>query len=196
MSAASGPDVIIIAGPNGAGKTTASEDLLKNEYSVSEFVNADWIAKGLAGFHVETAALQAGEIMLARIRELAVNRVRFAFETTLASRTFAASVKQWKEWGYRVHLIFFWVPDAGVCVQRVSVRVALGGHGIPETTIRRRYERGLVNLFGLYMPLVDAWKVFDNSVLGAPRLIAESSPSGEVQVADAEVWTELEKRYG
>lgn len=62
--------MIIIAGPNGAGKTTASEELLNRELAIREFVNADWIAKGLSAFEPETAAIAAGRVMLSRLREL------------------------------------------------------------------------------------------------------------------------------
>jgi predicted ABC-type ATPase len=56
---------------------------------VNEFVNADDIARGLSGFEPERAAISAGKIMLGRLRSLAQRRETFAFETTLASQTFA-----------------------------------------------------------------------------------------------------------
>jgi predicted ABC-type ATPase len=57
------PTVIVLAGPNGAGRTTAAPRLLRDVFGLAEFVNADTIALGLAGFDPEIAALEAGAIM-------------------------------------------------------------------------------------------------------------------------------------
>ncbi|MEO8678862.1 MAG: hypothetical protein ABI665_07440 [Vicinamibacterales bacterium] len=81
------PSVVILAGPNGAGKSTAAPELLHCELAVNEFVNADVIALGLSAFDPDRAAIAAGRVMLVRMREVAVHRISFAFETTLASGT-------------------------------------------------------------------------------------------------------------
>ena len=83
------PLVVVIGGPNGAGKTTTAPRLLQQALEVSEFVNADVIALGLSAFRPESAALAADRAMLARLMVLAEVRADFAFETTLASRSFA-----------------------------------------------------------------------------------------------------------
>jgi predicted ABC-type ATPase len=83
------PKVVVIAGPNGAGKSTAASHVLRNALQVNEFVNADTIAAGLSAFSPDTVAVAAGRIMLERVRELASEGRNFAFETTLASRSFA-----------------------------------------------------------------------------------------------------------
>ena len=80
--------IAIIAGPNGAGKSTCGPAVLKNHFKISEFVNADTIAAGLSAFQPEAVAIEAGKLMLKRIKSLAVKRDNFAFETTLASHTF------------------------------------------------------------------------------------------------------------
>jgi predicted ABC-type ATPase len=144
------PNVIILAGPNGAGKTTISQKLLSATPKIPHFVNADTIARGLSAFHSEDLALKAGRIMLDHLHELADQREDFAFETTLASRTFAPWIAELKKTGYKFHLFFVYVPSAEVSIQRVKDRVRRGGHDIPEDTIRRRYQRGLENFFKLY----------------------------------------------
>jgi len=83
------PNLIVVAGPNGAGKTTAAANLLVGALSVQEFVNADTIAKGLSAFRPESVAIQAGRVMLERLHHLTAERADVAFETTLASRSFA-----------------------------------------------------------------------------------------------------------
>jgi predicted ABC-type ATPase len=76
------PRIIIIAGPNGAGKTTFAREFLPSEAACPVFVNADLIAAGLAPFAPETAALQAGRLMLQELKRHFAAHTSFAFETT------------------------------------------------------------------------------------------------------------------
>ena len=161
--AAEAPHVIVVAGPNGAGKSTTAPALLKDSLEVAEFVNADTIAAGLSAFRPASVAVAAGQIMLARMRELAARRENFAFETTLASRSLVRWLAQLQRDGYDVHLLFLWLRSSELAVNRVMERVRQGGHDIPPEVVRRRYRAGLANLFKLYIPLADGWQVFDNS---------------------------------
>src|SRR5271155_1333387 len=131
------PHLYIIAGPNGAGKTTAAMTLLPEYLHVREFVNADEIARGLSPFNAEGVAMQAGRIMLERMKALVDAGEDFTFETTLASRSFAPFIRNARAHGYKTHLVFLWIADAAVSVDRVALRVSRGGHHIPEDVIRR-----------------------------------------------------------
>ena len=155
--------VIIIAGPNGAGKTTFAREFLPNEAGCPIFVNADLIAAGLAPFAPETAALQAGRVMLQELSRHFTARKSFAFETTLAGRAYLRLIPQWQAAGYSVKLIFLQLDSAEEAIARVAQRVQQGGHDIPPAVIRRRFAAGRKNLETLYAPLVDAWALYDNS---------------------------------
>ena len=74
------PSVVVLAGPNGAGKSTMASQLLVNVLGVSEFVDADVLARGLP--RSEAAAVTAGRLMLRRLDALAEGRRSFGFETT------------------------------------------------------------------------------------------------------------------
>lgn len=93
---------------------------------MTEFVDADVIARGLSAFNVEGVAMAAGRVMLARLRELARQRAGFAFEATLASRSFAPWLADLKQVAYTVDLIFLWLPSADFAIQRVTDRVGRG----------------------------------------------------------------------
>jgi predicted ABC-type ATPase len=95
------PNLVVLAGPNGAGKSTAAPVLLRRTLGVTEFVNADVIAQGLSAFDPDRVALAAGRIMLRRLQELARQGVSFAFETTLASRSFAPWIRELSQTGYQ-----------------------------------------------------------------------------------------------
>jgi predicted ABC-type ATPase len=157
------PRIIIIAGPNGAGKTTFAREFLPTEAACPVFVNADLIAAGIAPFAPETAAIRAGRLMLEEIERHFSAGLSFAFETTLAGRSYARMIKQWQSAGYRVKLIFLQLRNAEEAIARVRLRVSQGGHDIPEPTIRRRFVAGRENFQHLYAPLVDAWALYDSS---------------------------------
>lgn len=186
------PKVIVLAGPNGAGKSTVAPRVLTGAYGVTEYVNADTIARGLSGFDPDEAAFKAGRVMLDWMNELSAARTDFAFETTLAARSFAPWLNDLKAGGYRVHLLFFWLPSAEMAIRRVAARVKAGGHGIPEETIRRRYGRGLENLFELYLPLTDEWCVFDNTYSSGPIMIANGEGSVVTHIVDRKSWQKIE----
>ena len=185
------PSVIVLAGPNGSGKTTAAPKLLRDVLGVVEFVNADTIAQGLAAFGPELVALEAGAIMLSRLRQLADQRRTFAFETTLAARSLAPWLRRLIDDGYEFHLVYLWLPSPDLAVARVADRVRMGGHDIPEESIRRRYPAGLRNFFRLYMPLAAVWRIYDNSNVEDMRLIAEGERTIVSRIADQTGWQEL-----
>jgi predicted ABC-type ATPase len=142
----SAPRVVVLAGPNGAGKTTASRNLVRDELGISHFVNADTIARGLSGFTPESAALAAGRVMVHRLRDLAAERADFAFESNLASLSLASWLRSLQGSGYRVLLIYLWLPSVELAIARVRRRVDEGGHFVLDEVVRRRHGRGLANL--------------------------------------------------
>lgn len=191
----SSPHGVILAGPNGAGKSTAAPSLLRGTLRVREFVNADVIAQGISGFEPSAAALQAGRVMVVRLKSLADKRVDFAFETTLASRTFAPWIRDLLSLGYSFSLVFLWMPSVEAAIARVGERVRAGGHAVPEETIRRRYETGLRNFFQIYQPLATRWRFYDNGGMQGPRILAEGQGSRVSRISDPRVWQEIEVRY-
>lgn len=177
------PTLIILAGPNGAGKTTISREVLANTLGITEFVNADIIAAGLSGFDPDRAAFAAGRIMLARLRELADAKSSFAFESTLASRTFAPWLVRQKARGYEVHIVYSWLRSPVIAVKRVKARVLRGGHNVPPEVVTRRYYRSISNFWNLYRPLAIRWLILDNSG-GSPAWIADGNESSLRAVFD------------
>lgn len=190
------PHLIIIAGPNGAGKSTTAPALLQGTLGVTEFVNADVIAQGLSAFNPERAAFHAGRVMLERMQQLAKERENFAFETTLASRTFAHWIEALKQTGYAFHLLFLWLPSPEFAVARVAERVRMGGHNVPEETIQKRYYSRLMNFFKLYRPLADSWSFYDNSQGGVPVLLASEHKHAGISVGNALIWHQIMEGYG
>ena len=184
----------IIAGCNGAGKTTASFTILPEVLNCKEFINADEIAKGLSPFQPENVAMQAGRIMLARMDELLQKGETFAFETTLATKSYKQKIEWAQANGYEVTLLFFWLNTSKLAKKRVDQRVAEGGHSIPSQTIERRYYNGIVNLFTIYIDTVDICYIFDNSE-GERTPIAKKYKGGKEIIYNTDLYNQMKNSY-
>ncbi len=155
-----------------------------------EFVNADEIAKGLSPCQPETVSFHAGRIMLQRIDELIKSNADFAFETTLTTLSYQQTILAAKRKGYNITLLFFWLNDVNLAIERVKTRVAEGGHSIPEETITRRYNKGVQNLLTIFVDLCDYWLVIDNS--NKPySFIAEGNHRVENSIFNKEKWEQI-----
>ena len=186
------PQLYIIAGCNGAGKTTASMTILPEVLGIREFVNADAIAAGLSPFNPESVAIEAGRLMLQRIRQLIDNQVDFAIETTLSTKSYTRLIEEAKHKGYETTLLFLWLNSPELAKERVQSRVQKGGHSIPNETIERRYWRGIQNLTKLFIPICERWYVYDNSNEDFVRIADFEN------VYDSQIWQKLqtnETRY-
>lgn len=155
--------IIMIAGSNGAGKTTFAREFLPKDAGCPLFVNADLIAAGLSPFEPQRAAIRAGRLMIEEIDAHVRRKESFAFETTLSGRRYSRMIPRWQHIGYRIKLIFLYLKDVKIAIERVRVRVRQGGHGVPEDVIRRRYESGWNNFQHVYKGCVDKWVLYDNS---------------------------------
>lgn len=187
------PNIVVIAGPNGAGKSTLAPFLLRDTLGILEYVNADTIAEGLSAFAPENASFDAGRVMLGRLHELAEAKKDFAFETTLASRFYSVWLKQLQESSdYRVSIVFLWLRNVELAIARVDARVKLGGHSIPEETIRRRYDRGIKNFFRVYQPVANAWRFFNAGTEPATEIAQYNEKDGKV-IFNRELWKWIKK---
>ena len=168
------PSLYIIAGPNGAGKTTFIKRFAPRHLALLDFLNADEMARGLSPLAPERAQIEAGRLMLARVRQFIAEGRSFAMETTLSGRTYRLLVKQAKDAGFATHLDFLVLPNVEDSIRRVANRVIQGGHNVPEADLRRRFRLSLQNLFGLYRPFCDTWNVYLNA--DDATLVAHGTP--------------------
>jgi predicted ABC-type ATPase len=187
-------NLYIIAGCNGAGKTTASYTILPEIIECKEFVNADEIAKGLSPFQPEKVAFEAGRIMIGRINDLINENESFGFETTLATKSYKNKIINAQKLDYNVTLLFFWLNNVELAIEKVRTRVKEGGHNIPENIIKRRYVNGIKNLFEIYLPVVDGALIYDNSY-GIHELIAHKMGVNELEVVNENKFNQLKAYY-
>lgn len=188
------PHVLVLGGPNGAGKSTLAPHLLRDALRLTAFVNADEIARGLAAFAPDDVAIRAGRIMLERVVELTCERADFAFESTLAGLGVREILARCRAAGYQVHLLYLWLPSPELALARVRQRVAAGGHDIPESDVRRRWSRSLVNLFDHYMPSSTTWRLYDGSAPQPAPAVARGGAGRRTEVVDHDTWTLIHRQ--
>lgn len=166
------PTCWIIAGPNGAGKTTFALEYLPHVTQCTRFINADLIAAGLSPLAPERELLSASRLLLQEMETCIRQREDFAFETTLAGRSYLRLVNRLRVQGWSVELIYLALPSMEMSKLRVAERVAHGGHQIPLADIERRFARSLSNMLQLFSPAVDICQCLMNG--GAiPELVFE-----------------------
>jgi predicted ABC-type ATPase len=156
------PIIVAIAGPNGAGKTTFYHAHIAP--SGLRFVNADYLGK-----QFEIDAYAAASVADSLRRELVKQRESFAFETVFSDpvRDKVRFLKEAAMEGYTVVLCFIGLADARLSDERVAMRVAQGGHDVPQQKLVARFPRTLANLEKAIVELPRVI-VYDNSDLATP----------------------------
>ena len=184
------PLAVLLAGPNGAGKSTSKRLAVPPSWS---FLNADDVAVQLREQGHSTTGLNiaAGRVVLEEMRRLVAAGTSFCLETTLSARTTVQHVVSWQHAGYLVRLHFLALRSPELALARVALRVARGGHNIPEDVVRRRWKAGLNAFFDLHTTRVDEWSLVDNSDRVAVR-VAEGR-QGAIEVFDSRRWRELRR---
>jgi predicted ABC-type ATPase len=155
------PRWVMVAGPNGSGKSTLIAALRGHRRFGAAlpktYVNADDIAR-TKRLDAQAAQLAA---TLARERALASRR-DVMYETVMSHPSKLAELQRARAAGFEVHVFLVATADPAINVQRVALRVAAGGHDVPEDRTRRRYVRCLA-LAPVALDLADEALVFDNS---------------------------------
>jgi len=185
-------EIVLLGGPNGAGKTTAARVLLPEFLDLHPYLNADEIARRISPENAERAALAAGRQMIEKMRALVRDGLSFAMETTCSGKSYLRLLDQCRRDGWRINLLYFWLPTPEMAIARVARRVSQGGHHIPSDVVLRRYYSGVSNMRNLYLPLADEAEIYDNS--DRQRiLIAEKSEGAGLRVRDPERWARIEE---
>ena len=181
------PVLHLLVGPNGAGKTSLYEHVLGPTTHL-EFVNADIIAAARWPDDAAAMSYEAAVLATERRSELIETRTSFVTETVFSHGSKLKLVQSARDAGYLVSLHVVLVPEA-LAVARVTNRVEVGGHHVPEEKIRARYSR-LWPLVTSAIVLVDNATVYDNSRAAKPfRVVARFERGVLVGQPDWPTWT-------
>lgn len=158
------PKYIIVAGVNGAGKSTLFQTY-PEIFMNTKRVNADEILRKNHGdWQNQKDNILAGRETVKKIQYNIANQISFHQETTLASSLngFLKNIQKAKQKGFQVELLYISLDTPQRAIERVNHRVQLGGHGIPNDVITKRYFKSLENLKEI-VKYVDSFQLFDNS---------------------------------
>jgi replicative DNA helicase len=179
----------MIAGPNGAGKTTLTQHLLRNGIDLGDYINPDDIAAKLSGSVAERSK-QAQQIADEQRNECIRASRSFSFETVMSHPSKIDILVRAKEAGYTVFLYFVGTDDPQTNIERVALRVAQGGHAVPDDKVLSRWRRTMA-LLQRAIRSSDHSYVFDNSVIGTidtvPRLVFHRSATGSGRLPQSEL---------
>jgi predicted ABC-type ATPase len=178
------PVLFVLAGVNGAGKSSIGGHLLRT--LGMDWYNPDAFARELranTGCEQVAANAMAWDEGMRRLALAIARKSSFAFETTLGGNTVPAKIRAAAD----THDVLVWfvgLASPEQHVARVALRVAAGGHAIPEAKIRERWPAALANLIAL-MPSIAHLRVYDNSV-DVPRGKAVPDPVLVLEIVDGE----------
>jgi predicted ABC-type ATPase len=149
-------------------------------YANANYFNPDEVARLIRSRRPELPQSEAnalawyqGKVLLERA---IAERRSLALETTLGGNTIARLLREALLAGLEVCVWYAGLRDVELHIARVKARVLGGGHDIPESDIRRRYDAGRINLISL-LPYLTELRVYDNSEDNDPALGREPRPT-------------------
>ena len=156
--------IYVLAGVNGAGKSSVGGAMF--EKVGQEFFNPDVVAREVRQespeINQEEANAKAWEEGRRLLEMSLIERRDFAFETTLGGNTMTELLEKAATAGIDVHIWYVGLETVELHIERVRLRVAQGGHDIPDMKIRQRYDRSRLNLLHL-LPRLAELRLFDNT---------------------------------
>jgi predicted ABC-type ATPase len=156
------PLLVVFTGPNGSGKSTITAEYQKIPGFPKNYINPDQIALTLGNEDYIRSVYQAAEEAERQRQEALATKTSFAFETVMSHPAKIEDMRQAKELGYRLEVIFVCTNDPEINIERVRLRVNQGGHDVPVSKIRERYDRSL-SLLPQALELADRAYLYDNS---------------------------------
>ena len=157
------PTYTMFAGVNGAGKSTLYSTLIQENYDFGVRVNSDEIVISNGGdWRNKSDQAKAMKMAVKLIKDCMNKGISFNQETTLTGKSMINNILKAKKLGYKIIMNYVGLSSPELAIQRVAHRVSMGGHGIPEEDIKRRYYVSLSKLKEL-MPLIDELYIYDNS---------------------------------
>ena len=184
----------LVVGPNGAGKSTFVELTLAPLLPGSGFVNADEIARQRWPDDPAAHAYQAAQVAAETRAKLIELGTSFIAETVFSHPSKLELIDAARAADYTIVLHVMLIPEE-LAVERVRHRVDAGGHHVPESKIRQRYQR-LWGLVAAAITRCDSTTVYDNSGLKGPRLVAQMSDGFPIGSPAWPAWTPRALRSG
>jgi len=171
---------------NGSGKSTIAKELLQEQKL--EYINADDIAKELNPTNISKVKISAGKETKRRIEKCFKEKLSFAVETTLSGNNYIKTFEKAKELGYKIILLYTFVDNSKICIERIKVRVKNGGHPVPDEDVIRRYKRSISNFWNKYKNLADEWNLYYNGN-DSSTIVAQQTSKDDIEILNENLYT-------
>jgi predicted ABC-type ATPase len=182
------PTITVLAGTNGAGKSSIGGARLAE--ARTPFYNPDVETQALIAANprmtLDEANAAAWRIGKERLEAAIAERHSFNFETTLGGTTIARLLLKAHADGLRVRVWYCGLSDPELHIARVRARVSHGGHDIPETKIRERFDASRNNLCSI-LPSLDELMLYDNSSEADPSSGEPPQPVQLLHLRDGKI---------
>ncbi len=154
----------IVGGANGSGKTTFSKEIIAQNNL--EFLNADEIERELREQSEDESSklLTAGKEFFRRLDSYLNKGESFVLESTLSGSYLKKVIEKAISLDYQIQIVYVFLKSPDDCIQRVKLRVKLGGHNVPKEDIVRRFYRSKDNFWKVYKNRANNWIMFYNSI--------------------------------
>lgn len=156
--------IYVLAGVNGSGKSSIGGAAIESRGLA--YYNPDRAAQALREMHPSMTPFIANSHAWTLGREMLEKAISkketFAFETTLGGNTITSLLTKAAEEGVKVKVWYAGLESVELNIARVKARVARGGHDIPVSEIRKRWDSSRRNLIRL-LPRLHSLRLYDNS---------------------------------
>ena len=136
-------------------------------------INPDELSKRIAGQESLPLTPEANLEAVRRIEDWLRASIRahqtIGVETVLSTDKYRAVVAEARRYGFDVRVIYVFLDEPELNVERVRIRVAKGGHDVPVDKILARRHRSFAQ-FAWFLREADRVDVYDNSG-AAPELV-------------------------
>jgi predicted ABC-type ATPase len=151
---------VIFAGVNGAGKSTLYQTFPK--YQQMPRINTDEIIKTFGDWKITADVMKAGKMAVLELNRCLSEGVSFNQETTLCGKTIFNTIEKAGNQGYYIELYYVGIDSVELAKERIAHRVSMGGHGIPDEDVEKRYLETFHNLKRV-LPLCNLASLYDNT---------------------------------
>ena len=167
------PLFLIVGGPNGSGKSSAYD---RTKFDLDDrtiwIINPDLLAARIAageGKNLPQANLEAVQRIEQWLDASLAAYQTVGVETVLSTEKYRRLVNKARDLGFEIFLIYVLLDSVERNIERVALRVAKGGHAVPDGKVRERHARSLQQL-PWFLDHADRARIYDNSE-AQPRLV-------------------------